>query len=89
MEPADVGDAGEGGVRLEVRDDGRGSEAPDGIGLSAMRERVEGLGGSLERRADGGTVITVTLPRRQPPADARETAGAKPSPAALAPEGAR
>lgn len=61
----------EAGVRLEVRDDGRGSDAPDGIGLSVMRERVEGLGGALERRLDNGTVITVTLPPRQA-AEARQ-----------------
>ena len=36
--------------RLEVRDDGRGGAAPEGIGLASMRERVEGLGGRLERR---------------------------------------
>lgn len=59
LEPVD------GAVRLEVRDDGRGSRAPEGMGLSAMRDRVEGLGGSLERRLDNGTVITVTLPPRQ------------------------
>ena len=61
----------EGAVRLEVRDDGRGSRAPEGMGLSAMRERVEGLGGTLERRLDNGTVITVTLPPRQT-AEARQ-----------------
>lgn len=51
-----------GEVRLEVRDDGRGGAAPFGVGLSSMRERVEGLGGRMERQGDGGTVLTVILP---------------------------
>ena len=55
----------DGQVRLEIRDDGRGGAAPFGVGLSAMRERVEGLGGRMERQGDGGTTLTVTLPLRQ------------------------
>lgn len=55
----------DGQIRLEVRDDGRGGAAPFGVGLSAMRERVEGLGGRMERQGDGGTTLTVTLPLRQ------------------------
>jgi two-component system sensor histidine kinase DesK len=55
----------DGQVRLEIRDDGRGGTAPFGVGLSAMRERVEGLGGRMERQGDGGTTLTVTLPLRQ------------------------
>jgi two-component system sensor histidine kinase DesK len=53
-------------TRLEVRDDGRGGSAPEGIGLASMRERVEGLGGRLERRAETGTSLLITLPRRRP-----------------------
>jgi two-component system, NarL family, sensor histidine kinase DesK len=73
-------------TRLEVRDDGQGAAEPEGMGLSAMRERVEGLGGRLERRVDGGTVLALTLPRRR--AEERtpgETPAAAPR---LAPEGA-
>lgn len=62
----------DGEVRLEVRDDGRGAQAPEGIGLSSMRERVEGLGGRLERRADGGTSLLIVLPRQAPPEIAAE-----------------
>ncbi|MFY9826492.1 MAG: sensor histidine kinase [Thermoanaerobaculia bacterium] len=51
-------------TRLEVCDDGRGGGAPEGIGLASMRERVEGLGGRLERRAGTGTSLLITLPRR-------------------------
>ncbi len=54
-------------VRLEVRDDGRGGQTPEGIGLSSMRERVEGLGGRLERRTDGGTSLRIVLPKQVPP----------------------
>lgn len=54
-----------GEVRLEIHDDGRGGAAPFGVGLSAMRERVEGLGGRMERQGDGGTTLTVALPLRQ------------------------
>ncbi len=57
-------------TRLEVRDDGRGGAAPEGIGLASMRERVEGLGGRLERRAETGTSLRIVLPRRQEPATA-------------------
>jgi two-component system sensor histidine kinase DesK len=55
-------EARDGEVRLEVRDDGRGGLAQEGTGLSAMRERVEGLGGRVERREDSGTTILVNLP---------------------------
>jgi two-component system, NarL family, sensor histidine kinase DesK len=57
-------DEEDGEIRLEVRDDGRGGTAPEGVGLSAMRERVEGLGGRMERHVDGGTAVVVALPRR-------------------------
>jgi two-component system sensor histidine kinase DesK len=51
-------------VRLEVKDDGSGGLAAEGTGLSAMRERIEGLGGTVERRGEGGTALVITLPRR-------------------------
>jgi two-component system, NarL family, sensor histidine kinase DesK len=63
-------------TRLEVCDDGRGGAAPEGIGLASMRERVEGLGGRLERRAGTGTSLLVVLPRR--PAGRDDGAGAAP-----------
>src|SRR5215203_2207456 len=56
----------EGEVRLEIRDDGRGGQTPEGIGLSSMRERVEGLGVRLERRTEGGTALLLVLPVRAP-----------------------
>ena len=73
-------------TRLEVRDDGRGASAPEGVGLSVMRERVEGLGGRLERRVEGGTVVAVVLPRHRTEENAP---GEAPAPSTrLAPEGA-
>ncbi len=55
-----------GEIRLEIRDDGRGGAAPFGVGLSAMRERVEGLGGRMEREGEGGTTLTVAIPSLSP-----------------------
>jgi two-component system sensor histidine kinase DesK len=49
-------------VRLTVADDGRGTRAPEGSGLSGMRERIAELGGHIDRRTDGGTTLTVTVP---------------------------
>ena len=51
-------------TRLEVHDDGRGGVGPEGIGLASMRERVEGIGGRLERHAATGTSLRIVLPRR-------------------------
>ncbi len=68
-------------TRLEVRDDGRGGAAPEGIGLASMRERVEGLGGRLERRAETGTSLRIVLPRRQEPATASPLADLRERPA--------
>jgi PAS domain S-box-containing protein len=54
-------------ILLEVSDDGRGFDpgsARAGIGLSAMRERVEELGGEIEvsSRPGEGTEVTVRIP---------------------------
>ena len=62
----------EGGLRLEVRDRGRGfhssaSASGPGIGLSSMRERVEALGGTLNiisAPGQGTRVIATLLPGR-------------------------
>ncbi|MDQ3792491.1 MAG: ATP-binding protein, partial [Actinomycetota bacterium] len=58
----------EGGALLAaVTDDGRGfdySPARSGVGLSAMRERAEALGGDIEveSRPGEGTRVTVRVP---------------------------
>jgi signal transduction histidine kinase len=55
-------------LELQVEDHGTGFTAQarkQGIGLVAMRERAELLGGSLEfaKPAEGGTLIRLTVPR--------------------------
>lgn len=55
-------------LELEVEDHGKGFDAPastSGIGLVAMRERAELLGGSIDfsRPSDGGTRVCLQMPR--------------------------
>jgi two-component system, NarL family, sensor histidine kinase DesK len=52
----------DGSCRLEVGDDGRGGSSLEGNGLRGMRERVEMLGGTLNRTTTAGTTLTITLP---------------------------
>lgn len=55
----------EGGVRVTVRDDGRGidHDAPPGIGIMSMRERAHELGGSVTVRGDeSGACVVMVLP---------------------------
>jgi len=47
---------------LEVRDNGRGGLAPEGSGLSGMRERLRQVAGTLERDGDRGTRLVMSLP---------------------------
>lgn len=51
-----------GSCRLEIQDDGRGFWTAEGNGLRGMRERVEMLGGTLERTNRSGTMLIITLP---------------------------
>jgi two-component system sensor histidine kinase DesK len=48
--------------RLEVADNGRGVDAPEGNGLRGMRERLEAIGGSLQRQSRAGTCLIIHLP---------------------------
>jgi two-component system sensor histidine kinase DesK len=50
------------GLALEIADDGCGGNAPEGSGLSGMRQRVEALGGTLDREGARGTRLTIRLP---------------------------
>ena len=47
---------------LEIADNGRGADAPEGNGLRGMRERLEAIGGSLQRRTEAGTRLVIHLP---------------------------
>ncbi len=55
---------------LEVRDDGRGGLAPEGSGLSGIRERLRQVAGTLERDGREGTRLLMTLPARAAPREA-------------------
>ncbi len=48
--------------RLEIADNGRGGTQDEGNGLRGMRERLEALGGAMERDVSRGTRLTATLP---------------------------
>ena len=56
-----------GGLRIEVRDDGEGGARTEGGGLIGLRDRVATLEGTLtvDSPPGGGTVVTATIP---PPA---------------------
>jgi two-component system sensor histidine kinase DesK len=54
-----------GSCRLEIHDDGRGGFSGEGNGLRGMRERIEMLGGTLNRESEGGTRLTITVPLKQ------------------------
>jgi two-component system sensor histidine kinase DesK len=47
---------------IEIQDDGRGSDGAEGNGLRGMRERIEALGGTLERISNKGTKLTIQFP---------------------------
>ncbi len=54
-----------GTCRLEIQDDGCGASTGEGNGLRGMRERVEMLGGTLQRNTEAGTTLTITLPLKE------------------------
>jgi two-component system sensor histidine kinase DesK len=51
-----------GNCRIEIQDDGRGGGAVEGNGLRGMRERIEALGGTLERENSTGTRLSIEFP---------------------------
>ncbi len=56
-----------GSCRLQIQDDGCGGVTTEGNGLRGMRERVEMLGGTLNRKTEAGTTLTITLPLKEVP----------------------
>ncbi|SER75519.1 two-component system, NarL family, sensor histidine kinase DesK [Lentzea xinjiangensis] len=57
-------EARDGELRLVVADDGVGSRAPEGNGLTGMRERIAALGGLVRRTGSAGTTVTIAVPLR-------------------------
>jgi two-component system sensor histidine kinase DesK len=55
-------EAGPRGYTLDIRDDGVGGQAPEGSGLTGMRERVRAIGGTLDRDGRGGTRLRAQFP---------------------------
>jgi signal transduction histidine kinase len=55
---------GNGGLEIQVRDDGVGGARPDGSGLLGLRDRLAVLDGRLrvESPADGGTLVAADIP---------------------------
>ena len=55
-----------GGLHIEVRDDGIGGANAAGTGLVGLADRVAALAGTLrlESPADGGTLVTADIPVR-------------------------
>jgi len=47
---------------MEIADNGRGGAMEEGNGLSGMRQRVEALGGVLERNGSSGTQLRIRVP---------------------------
>ena len=47
-----------------VADDGVGSDAQEGNGLTGMRERIAALGGLVRRTGSAGTTVTIAVPLR-------------------------
>lgn len=55
---------------LRVLDDGRAAALIEGHGLKGMRERLAGVGGSLEIRTGAQTVLEARVPLEAPPTSA-------------------
>jgi two-component system sensor histidine kinase DesK len=51
-----------GNCRIEIHDDGRGGGAVEGNGLRGMRERIEALGGTVQRENSVGTRLSIEFP---------------------------
>jgi two-component system sensor histidine kinase DesK len=56
---------------LEIADNGCGADGPEGNGLRGMRERLEAIGGSLQRHSRAGTRLIIHLPVASTPSALR------------------
>lgn len=63
-----------GGLRIDLRDDGPGTLAPDALAIHRLTERVASLGGtvSLEAVPGWGSTMTATLPLSAPETSAAD-----------------
>lgn len=52
----------DGACTFEIQDDGAGGSAAEGFGLSGMRERVEGLGGTVNVDRTHGMHLRIVIP---------------------------
>jgi two-component system sensor histidine kinase DesK len=52
----------DGGVRMELRDDGRGGVVLESNGIAGIRSRLASIGGLLEIAQEGGMVLRVEAP---------------------------
>ncbi|NGY64644.1 sensor histidine kinase [Lentzea sp. NEAU-D13] len=57
-------EARDGELCLVIADDGIGNHAPEGNGLTGMRERIAALGGLVRRTGSAGTTVTIAVPLR-------------------------
>jgi two-component system, NarL family, sensor histidine kinase DesK len=57
--------AGAGETTMTVHDDGAGARGYDGTGIRGMQERARRIGASLSIARDGGTRVSVTVPRQR------------------------
>jgi two-component system, NarL family, sensor histidine kinase DesK len=55
---------------LEIQDDGCGGVQVEGSGIRGMRERVESLGGTFERKTEKGTTLIIQFPLAMNPGSA-------------------
>lgn len=51
-----------GNCLLEIQDDGQGGNQIEGNGLLGMRERIEALGGTMQRDTTAGTRLSIQFP---------------------------
>ncbi len=51
-------------INITVRDNGLGSDQPEGNGLSGLRQRIENLGGRVSILSEKGMALTMSVPAK-------------------------